>query len=889
MEAQFKTTLQELEAIVDNGGKLTPMMEQYYQIKKQYPDTLLLFRMGDFYELFFDDARVASAVLNIALTHRGKIAGTPIPMAGIPHHAATTYIDRITSQGMKAAICEQVEDPKEAKGIVKRAVTQVVSPGMPFDLEKTGRNENRFMGCAFYDEENFYLVFIDYTTGEFFGQKVQSELELIEMIQIYSPHEFISYLGQWDQFERVNDFFSKISLLKTNLSQDYFEAKYSSLYIEKLIPGFKRDETLKNCAALLCPIGALAYYICSTQAIESLAHIRPFKLINTDTTLKITYPTLVGLEIFPKNRENYSDSILGFVDKTKTSMGVRKLKSLFLTPLRSLSEIEKRYALIDFFISKQEVLSNLRQTLQDIRDIDRVMAKVTSQKANGGDLINLAQAINAFLEIHTHIGKNVKAVIPSWKKSEFEELKSLSLLITKTINDTVGASLEKGNLIKEGASKQRDRLANLTQNTVEELVKLETQYRKKTGISNLRIKSNNVAGYFIEVSKSHLKKVPKNFVRRQTLVNNERYTTEELDEFEKEMISAKDKLYRLEKSLFQDLIEKIISLKDNIIKCANSIALIDSFQSMAWIAIQENFVRPQLFDKKILHVKNGWHPLIKANIKDQFVAHNLQLDSSQFFGLITGPNMAGKTTVMREMAIIQFLAQVGSFVPAKEAKLGLCDFLFSRLGASDDIVKGQSTFMVEMSETAEIIRHASDRSLIILDEIGRGTSTFDGLSIAWALVEYLNEKTKSICLFSTHYHELIDLVKKLPTAKNLTVKTVNYKGKVQFLYTLIKEGATQSFGIHVAELAGLPREILNRSQEILSTLETNTSAHQDLLSEKPLSTLNQLSFLADEPSFHIPEYLEKLEREIHELDLLNMTPIQAMAKLDHLKNEIIRH
>ncbi len=889
-EEKAKSTVQLLESIVASGQKLTPMMEQYYNIKKQYPETLLLFRMGDFYELFFDDAREASQILNIALTHRGKIADIAIPMAGIPHHAANAYIDRITSCGKKAAICEQTEDPKLAKGIVKRAVTQVVSPGMPFDLEKAEKYENKYMASAYYQDGKFSLSFIDYTTGDFFGMILESINEVAETLSIYSPKEFLSFLGQWDNFHEFNESFERTSILKTHLSQEYFETKHTQYYIGKIIPGFERDETLKSNSIILNSIGALAYYICSTQSLESLSHIRPYRLQNKNQSLKVTYPTLVGLEILPSYQKNYKDSVLGFFDKTKTSMGTRKLKEIFQTPLRNIDTINQRLDIIDYFKNNQEVLVNVKELLKDIRDLDRIMAKVTTSKANGADLLNLAQGIQIFFQLEKILPPDLVNLIPKWKNKTDKDISDLAKKLISTLNDEIGANLEKGNLIKDGVCPKRDRLASLSQSAASELVKLETQYRKRTGINTLKIKSNNVAGYFIEVSKSHMSKVPKTFQRKQTLVNSERYLTQELLDFEKDIVSAKDKLYKLERQIFDDLLSEITHLSSFILELASSLALIDCFQSFSWMAIQEGLSRPHLREnKKILNVKNAWHPLIKANIKDHFVSHSLSLDSNQFFGLITGPNISGKKTVMREMAIIQFLAQLGSFVPAQNAELNLCDYLFSRLGASDDIIRGQSTFMVEMSETAEIIRHATENSLIILDEIGRGTSTFDGLSIAWALVEYLNKKTKAITLFSTHYHELIDLVKDLITAKNLTVKTVNYKGKVQFLYTLIEEGATQSFGIHVAELAGLPQEILNRSQEILSSLENNTHQHKKIIEENKFERINQLSFLQEQPIFHIPEYLEKLEREIQDLDIINLTPLQAIQKLDHLKNEIIRH
>lgn len=874
-----------LEEIIKKGVKLTPMMEQYYEIKKQYPGIMLMFRMGDFYELFFEDAREASKILNISLTHRGKLGGHPIPMAGIPHHAASTYIDRMTAQGLKVAICEQVEDPKAAKGIVRRAVTQVASPGMPYDLDKSESTNHSYIACAYQTTQSeIYLLLIDFTTGEFFGLSLTSIKELIEKLEIYRPKELVCYLGQWDHKAELKDYLDKTSILTTHLSQEYFSEKYTDIYIEKLIPTYKRDQVIKLHNEILAPIGALSYYICSTQSLENISHLRPFQMISLELDMKITYPTLVGLEIFPKNKETYKNSLLGHMDSTKTAMGSRKLKSIFQAPLRSLPAIHKRLDTTAYLMDNYDRLKDLRSELFEIRDIERIMAKVSTGKVNGPDLINLSKAITAYKTILTKLKKLPKNVIEKISKNELDSLAALEAEITKTINDEIGATLDKGNLIKAGCDKKRDRLAKLTTNAVDSLLELEAKYREKTGIPNLKIKSNNVAGYFIEVSKSHTKKVPADFVRRQTLVNSERYQSEELADFEKEMLSAKDKLLKLEKQIFDNIVYLVKENSKEILKLASNIALIDVFQSFAWISIQDEFTRPDIKDKKVLNVKGGWHPLIKSIIKDQFVCHDLNLDKDTYFGLVTGPNMAGKTTVMREMAIIQFLAQVGCFVPAANAEVGLTDYIFSRLGASDDITKGQSTFMVEMSETAEIIRHATDKSFILLDEIGRGTSTYDGLSIAWSLVEYFVNQTKAITLFSTHYHELIDLVDTLKPAKNLTVKTINENGNVQFLYKLIEQGAAQSFGIHVAKLAGLPNEILNRSGQILAQLEAD---HNNTQIPTKGADLDQLDMFAAGPQVIFEDTSSPIMDELENLDIMTMTPIEAIQKLHELKQNYL--
>jgi DNA mismatch repair protein MutS len=880
MQNQFVSESETLAQLVASGVKLTPMMEQYYQVKSQYPDLLLMFRMGDFYEMFFEDAREAARLLNISLTVRGKLGDHPIPMAGIPHHAAAAYVDRISQLGKKVVICEQLEDPKSVKGIVKRGVTQIVSPGMPYDLDKTPASENKYLACAWKDKTQFILILLDFTTGDFYGTCFKTIEELSEQLLMVRPKEFISYLGQWDSHPVVDEYIQSIGALKTHLSQEYFEQKHTGLYIQKLIPTYQRDGIMAQRSGLLAPLGALSYYVSSTQTLEKISHLRPFRLMNNEETMKVTFSTLAGLEIFPRSRDTESNSILGFLDKTKTSMGARFLRQYFQSPLCEASSIKKRLDLVEGLIQRPDFIKNLRTALVDIRDIDRIMAKVTTKKVVAGDLLNLAHAFELFSTIEKQMEQEGFSFFQKLPKKDLEFLARLSSDIRQTISDEMGAHADKGNLIKPGAHKERDRLARLAHSATEEILKLESQYRAQTGIGNLKIKHNNISGYFIEVSNSHLAKVPKSFIRRQTLVNNERYITGELEAFEKDVTSAQDKLVKLEREIFESFCQRIEDEAYLILDVAKRLAKIDVFQSLAWVSIQENFSRPILHaDKKIIKIRGAWHPLIKANIKDSFITHDIQLDERSYFGLITGPNMAGKTTVMREVAIIQYLAQMGCFVPASSAEVGICDYLFSRLGASDDIIRGQSTFMVEMAETAEILRHASEKSLIILDEIGRGTSTYDGLSIAWALVEHFVKRLRSITLFATHYHELIDLVDQMPEAKNFTVRTEQKNGKVQFLYELIEEGATQSFGIHVAELAGLPREVLKRSREILKELEDKDQKSTTLLD-------HQLTFFAPSMSPKIPDYLASLENDLKAIDVLNLTPIEALQKLHDLKTQL---
>ena len=872
------------------------MMDQYFSIKKNYPETLLFFRMGDFYELFFDDAEKASKLLNITLTHRGKIGDVKIPMAGIPHHAASAYIDRITGQGLKVAICEQTQDAKDAVGIVKRAVTQVATPAIPYDFDKALGRENHFISSAAEIGNRFFLTSIDFTSGFFFGSIFNSFEEMFEKFQKISPKEFISSMGQWDQFPILDEYLESQGILKTHLSEEYFSYKNTAVYIEKLIPSFKSDKTLNQEKEVFSPLGALSYYVSSTQSQDQFIHLHPFRLESDKQTLRMTLATLQGLEIFPRSRENYKDSLLGFFDKTKTALGSRYLKHIFLNPLTDPLMIGNRQKVISQFINAPDFLEYLREELSSVRDLERILAKVSTRKVTPSDLINISKSITTYKKLKSRLKSFPKKLLKTIGSKDLEKLQHLAESIEKAINDEIGASLDKGNLIRSGFNKERDKLAKMANNSTDELLALENKYRKKTGILKLKLKTNNIAGYFIEVSKSHINKVPKSFQRRQTLVNSERYTTSELIDFEREMITAKEKLERLEKEIFNNLIGELSNQSKNLLHLANCISELDVFQSFAWSALQEGLSCPVIEDKKVLKIKNGWHPLIKAQLKDEFVCHDLNLDKNSYFGLITGPNMAGKTTVMREAAIIQHLTQVGSFVPAEHAVLGICDTIFSRLGANDNILKGQSTFMVEMSETSEIIRHATDRSLIILDEIGRGTSTYDGLSIAWALVEHFLKKTKALTLFATHYHELIDVVENLKGGKNLTVETLNLDGEVQFLYKLIDGGAAQSYGIYVAKLAGLPKQILERSSELLETFEDHQEVKkpeeksQKIKIEKRVNPKpgTQLCFFNDEQpnEFRIPKHLSKIEEEINKLDILTLTPLDAFQKLHKLKSFI---
>lgn len=890
-----------LSDVLATDVKLTPMMEQYTQIKKDHPGVLLLFRMGDFYELFFEDAETAAKELSITLTHRGKLGEFPIPMAGIPHHAASTYIDRLTTKGLKVAICEQVEDPKQVKGIVKRKVVQIVSPGIPYDLEKAKSHEFNYIASVWQHQDYFYLALLDFISGTFFGIKTTTEKELTEQLEIFKPKELLCFLGQWDNSPTLTKYLEASELVETNLSQECFDPSLNRTHIESLIPNFDHDQILKKNIPVLHSISALAYYVLTTQGLETLYHIKPFRMDSHQGHMVITLPTLIGLELFPGTREQYKNSLLGYLDRCISPMGRRELKNQFLKPLRVKEEIIQRQELIKFFHQGEQTLEDVRSSLGEVRDLERILAKTTTGKLNPTDLLNLAISLEQAIVLKDLIQAAPLKIFDQLSSRKTQQLADLAKDIHNIINSEIGASLDKGNLIREGASKKRDKLASICQDCQEEVERLESYYRKKTNITNLKVKHNNVHGYFIEVSKSHLNKVPKHFERKQTLVNCERFLTKKLTDFEKEVVTANEKLAQLEKALFEELVEKVKGLSFEIQAVSKNLGELDFYQGLAYLAQLDELVCPKISDKpKTFEVMGAWHPLIKNTIHEEFVTHDLQLNKKTFFGLITGPNMAGKTTVMREMAIIQFLTQLGSFVPARSAKVSICDYLFSRLGASDNIQKGQSTFMVEMSETAEIIRHATEKSFVVIDEIGRGTSTYDGLSIAWSLVEHFIQKIKCLTLFSTHYHELTELADDFDQAKNLTVETVNNNGNVRFLYRLLEASASQSYGIFVAKLAGLPSSILNRSDTILKNLEKD---HVSLdLETAPITTPEekptqhhrrgtQLSFFPETmptnmPEPNIPKYLTNLEDQVLSIDLLNLTPMQAMQKIQDLQQEL---
>ncbi|MDH4468199.1 MAG: DNA mismatch repair protein MutS [Bacteriovoracaceae bacterium] len=899
-----------LYSLDSKGIKLTPMMEQYWSIKKLQMDKILFFRMGDFYEVFFQDAHVCAKALNITLTHRGKIEDNPIPMAGIPHHAANAYVDKLVGQGMKVAICEQVEDPALSKGIVKRAITQICTPVMPYDIDRTESSAENFLLSLKFDSKNKehtsgWMVAIDFMHGTFRAIELKNREEILDFLELVRPKEFLNCTTYPQLDSVIEDALKNMGCLCTLIGPDGLDPKISNSDLEKIIPNFKNDSFLKQNPDLLEILRLQAFYIVATQNPTALQQIRPLKVIQKKEQLQLNAKTYYHLEILPQKNFQWNEykqdtSLFHFMNATQTSTGTRLLREWFLSPLINKVQIEKRQNTVKHFLDSQLVdLQEVRRLLSPMRDIARILTKLSSGKISAQDLINLSQTIDYFQSLHDLLAPSLKDLNFSCEleKSEIDQLHQFSKLIHDSINEELRASIDNGNLIKIGFHGHRDELANIHLTINEKISKLEEKYRTEYQLPTLRIKSNNLNGYFIEISKGQSHKAPTNFQKVQTLTNGERFSSPELSKIEDSLVNAQEKLKKLEREIFETIKEQLFQISSLLKQMNEWISQIDAIQSLAFVALRENFVQPLLSDKKEFKVEGAWHPIIKKNLQGNFVSHNISMTTQKGLLLITGPNMAGKTTVMREAALIQFLFQIGSFVPAESATLSIADKIFCRVGAQDDIHHGQSTFMVEMSETAEILRHATKDSLILFDEIGRGTSTYDGLSIAWSLLEYLASELKSFTFFSTHYHELVELAESLPYAKNMTVKTLVDQDQIKFLYEFVEGGAKQSFGIRVAHMAGIPKEITKRAEVILHQLEQTHGINNEAKSKKSISTLTKNGAQQFElfPDLTIKNGTEKknkhdksdqLNQKIKSIDINHLTPMQALKKLEEIQRSL---
>ena len=858
------------ESITKN--KLTPAMKQYWDAKKKYPNTIMLFRMGDFYETFDSDAEITSNLLDIALTKRANGAASSVPLAGFPYHSLDQHIHKLLSSGYKVAICEQVEDPKFSKGIVKREVVEVLSPGTAISSKYLSSSENNFLGSFYIFKNEVGYSIIDNSTGEFLCGKTNQQ-NIINVIKEYKLKEIIIPAFQEEQFS----FFLDSNVMVT--TYDDWKADYDNCY-EKLLEQFKTKSLkgygIEKNKAVIVPSGACLFYL-ENNSFNKVKHVTSISYIIEDGYMRLDDFTLKNLEIFDSlNNKNLDGTLIKTIDLTSTSMGARLLKKHLRKPLTNIKKIKFRLQVIDELINNEQLLDDMHDLLKQVFDIERIIGRISSDKANPQDMLNLSKSLS-ILEDMDHLikpkHKSLKQIINKQKK-----LKKIIQLINKTIIDEPPINFNKGYFIKNGINKSLDQYRSISKDANKWLVEYQEKQKTKTNIPSLKISYNKVFGYYIDITKTHLNKVPDYFIRKQTLTNSERYFTGELKEYEEKILFSNDKSLEIEKEIFNSLKSKVILQFKNIQFNAQVIARIDVSVSHARTAIAYDYSMPQFNNKNGIDIKNGRHPVVERLLPlgQEFISNDLNLiNNKKHLGIITGPNMSGKSTFLRQTGLIVLLAQIGSFVPAEKCLLSIVDQLFTRVGASDNLAGGESTFLVEMNESANILNNATNKSLIILDEIGRGTSTFDGLSLAWAITEYLhnNKKIKARTLFATHYHELIDLADKLPGAFNLNVEVIEDNDKVIFLRKIKDGGASKSYGIQVAEMAGLPNNIILRAKDLLFDFMNNKAKHSNIVVEQKNSQLDLFS--KD----------NKLSKKIQEIDVDNISPVDALNILNDLKND----
>ena len=872
----------------------TPMMQHYLKTHEEYKDCILFYRLGDFYEMFFDDAKVVSKELELTLTGKSCGAEERAPMCGIPYHAAETYLTRLVKKGYKVAICEQVEDPKLAKGMVKREVTRVVTPGTTLNAQALDETKNNYIMCIAYIGDHYGISSADITTGDYYVTEVDSERKLLDEVNKYQPTEIICNEAFYISGIDIDDMKNRMGIVIYSLDAWYFSDETAQMTLKD---HFKvRDLEglgLADYDSGVVAAGALLKYLYETQktTLSNLVAIHPY---TTGKFMIIDSSTRRNLELVETLREKQKrGSLLWVLDKTRTAMGARTLRSFVEQPLIERTEIEERYDAIDEFNTNAITREEIREYLNPVYDLERLITRVTYQTANPRDLIAFRNSIHMLPPIKT-LMSDFQSPLLKRLYEQLDTLDELYELIERSIAEETPLTLHDGGILKEGYNEEVDRLRKAKTDGKSWLADLEAKEREKTGIKNLKIKYNKVFGYYLEVTNSFKDLVPDYFTRKQTLANAERFITPELKELEDVILGAEDKLIVLEYELFREVRQKVADEVVRIQKTAKAVAQIDVFASLATVAEQNNYCRPKLNEKGLIDIKDGRHPVVERMIQNEmFVANDTYLDNgSNRVSIITGPNMAGKSTYMRQSALIVLMAQIGSFVPAKSAKIGIVDRIFTRVGASDDLASGQSTFMVEMSEVANILRNATSNSLLILDEIGRGTSTFDGLSIAWAVVEHISNPRLlgAKTLFATHYHELTELEGKLNSVNNYCIAVKEKGDDIVFLRKIVKGGADKSYGIQVAKLAGVPDNVIERAKEIVEELSNNdiTEIVQNISAE---GSSKRSKPKLDEVDLEQISLLDTMDNdtilnELKELDLGQMTPIEAMNKLYELQNKV---
>ncbi len=862
-------------------AKVTPLMKQYNSIKAKYPDALLLFRVGDFYETFSDDAVKAAKILDIVLTKRGAGSATETALAGFPHHSINTYLPKLVKAGMRVAICDQLEDPKLTKKIVKRGVTELVTPGVSLNDEVLQSKSNNFLGVVHYGKKKLGIAFLDVSTGEFLT--AQGNLAYIDkLLQNFQPNEVVVQKQKKKQFiQDFGDSFYTFFMEDWVFQPDFTRELLTDHFKVNSLKGFGIDTLEEGIIAS----GTALHYLSETQH-KQLNHITNISRIEEDYYVWMDRFTIRNLELYHANTVD-AVTLLDIIDKTISPMGGRLLKRWLALPLKDATRIKKRHDIVKFLIENEVVFDKITSQVKQISDLERLISKVATARISPRELVLLKTSLDAIIPIKEVAVQSQNTAFKSLGE-QLQSCESLRARIAEVLFEEAPVNILKGNAIKEGFSEELDELRNLAKsgkNYLNEMLKRESE---RTQIPSLKIASNNVYGYYIEVRNTHKDKVPEEWTRKQTLVNAERYITPELKEYEAKILGAEEKIAYLEQQIFSDLVSFTVDYIQPVQTNAQIIAQFDVLLSFATTAIQNSYVRPQIDDTTDLEIKNGRHPVIEKQLPlgEPFIANDLVLNcKQQQIIMITGPNMSGKSAILRQTALIVLLAQMGSYVPAEQARIGLVDKIFTRVGASDNISMGESTFMVEMNETASILNNITERSLVLLDEIGRGTSTYDGISIAWAIAEYLHEHpAKAKTLFATHYHELNEMTQTFERIKNFNVSIKELKDKVIFLRKLVPGGSEHSFGIYVAQLAGMPTPVIHKAKKILKRLEESRGNKNDIREEldKGAKEDMQLSFFQlDDP------LLIDIKEEILNTNIDALTPIEALMKLNEIKRMLL--
>ncbi len=858
--------------------KETPLMQQYNQIKNKYPDACLLFRVGDFYETFGEDAVRTAKVLGITLTKRGAGSSSETELAGFPHHSLNVYLPKLVKAGLRVAICDQLEDPKMTKTIVKRGVTELVTPGVAINDEVLQSKSNNFLAALHFGKKNIGIAFLDVSTGEFLTSQ-GSEEYIDKLLQNFKPSEVLVQKGNKNHF--LHHFGSDFNLFYLEdwiFKDDYANESLTNHFKTNSLKGFGIDELQEG----IISCGAILYYLSETQH-NKIQHITNIQRIAEDAYVWMDRFTIRNLELYGSANEN-ATTLLDVIDKTLSPMGGRLLKRWLALPLKDIDAINKRFDVVDYFKENSDVLQNFQYQIKQISDLERLISKLATGKISPREFVILKESLDAIIPLKESALQSKNDAL----KVIGDNLHACELLrekISTTISADAPVALNKGNAIANGVNEELDELRNISQSGKSFLEAIEQRESEATGIPSLKVAFNNVFGYYIEVRNTHKDKVPADWIRKQTLVNAERYITEELKEYEAKILGAEERISKIEAEIYEKFIMWCAQYIQPVQLNAQLVAQLDCLQSYTQLAIENNYVRPDLEESFVLEIKDGRHPVIEKQlpIGTPYIANDVYLDTdSQQIIMITGPNMSGKSAILRQTALIVLLAQMGCFVPAASVRMGIVDKIFTRVGASDNISMGESTFMVEMNETASILNNLTNRSLVLLDEIGRGTSTYDGISIAWAIAEYIHEHPqKAKTLFATHYHELNDMHEQFDRIKNYNVSVKELKDNVLFLRKLVPGGSAHSFGIHVAKMAGMPNLVVQKAQKILKKLEAShkTENSQDALKQDDL----QLSiFNLDDP------ILEEIREEIVNLDINTLTPVEALMKLNEIKKMVIK-